>query len=123
MRTLGQKRAEYALDKILKLECDRKEFKSFSAGVPTMILQNGFGQTMAFFIAKGTDKDLKINQKDKHIILLNIIREWVKDIIPSIDEKTFINNLNIATQEQYLEAQKEALKLLEWIKRYANAGF
>jgi len=45
MRTLGQKRAEFALNKVVDIPQDKKDkFKPFSAGAPSMILQNGFGQ-------------------------------------------------------------------------------
>ena len=124
MRTMAQKRAEYALEKVLNLECNRKEFKSFSAGVPSMILQNGFGQTLAFFIAKGTDKELILKSNDKHIVILNIIRKWLVDngfANGQKNEKEFIENIAKMSQQQYLLAQEETLKLLEWVKRYANA--
>ena len=79
MRTLGQKRAEYALRKVLAIPEGKKkeDFKSFSAGAPSMILQNGFGQALAFWLSKGTDKDLKIKEEDKHIVLFDMIWEWL----------------------------------------------
>jgi len=123
MRTLGQKRAEFALNEVLKIQCDKKEFKNFSAGAPSMILQNGFGQALAFWLSKGTDK---------HIVLFDMIKKWlsfqgndfrntfVEDAETHVD---FIRYLSTMDQNQYLDAQKETLALLEWIKRYANAGF
>jgi CRISPR-associated protein Cmr5 len=125
MRTIGQERASYALEKVLNLKCDRTDFKSFSAGVPSMILQNGFGQVLAFLLAKGTDKELKLKENDKHIVMFNIIREWLvnKGFAKGENEKDFIIRLNEMSQQEYLTAQEEALKLLEWVKRYANADF
>jgi CRISPR-associated protein Cmr5 len=123
MRTMAQKRAEYALKEVLNLGCDRKEFKTFSAGAPSVILQNGFGQTLAFFIAKGTDKELNLKSNDKHIVILNIIRKWLVDngFAEGDNEKEFIENIAKMDQQQYLLAQEEILKLLEWVRRYANA--
>lgn len=129
MRTLGQKRAEYALEKVLTISCDKKDFKSLSSGVPPMILQNGFGQTMAFLVAKGTDKEMKIKGNDKHIVMFRIIKEWlVKELGTDVfkidcDEKEFIKEISQLSQVDYLTAQKETLSLLEWVKRYANAWF
>ena len=37
------------------------------------------------------------------------------------DNKDFISKLSSCTQRDYLSAQKEALLLLEWVKRYAQA--
>ena len=134
MRTLGQKRAEYALEKVLDIPADKKkDFKSFSAGAPSMILQNGFGQALAFWLSKGTDKELKIKEDDKHITLFDMIWKWLyyeKDDVKNefVDKdkaKTrteFIGGLSKMDQDKYLAAQKETLALLEWVKRYANAG-
>ena len=133
MRTLGQKRAEYALEKVLAIpEGKKKDFKSFSAGAPSTILQNGFGQALAFWLSKGTDKNLKIKEDDKHIILLDMIWKWLPyekdDVKNSFVEKDknktrtdFIRQLSGMDQTKYFSAQRETLALLEWVKRYANA--
>jgi CRISPR-associated protein Cmr5 len=126
MRTLGQKRAAFALEKVTTISCDNpKEFKTFSAGAPSMILQNGFGQALAFWYAKGGQ-----NQRDKHRVLLDILQEWLclcngdvrnRFIPPCTTPREMVAALAAMSQDQYLAAQKEALALLEWIKRYANA--
>lgn len=125
MRTIAQERAEYALEKVLELDGSlRRDFKTFSAGIPSMILQNGFGQVLAFLLAKGTDKDLKQKKNDKNIEMLKIIREWLVDKVGYAkggDLKEFIENINKMSQQEYLSAQEETLKLLEWVKRYANS--
>lgn len=122
MRTLGQKRAKYALERVLAIpENTKKDFKSLSAGAPSTILQNGFGQAMAFWLSK---------KADKHIALFDIIREWLSyekdDVKNTFIKKTssrteFIKELSDLDQRRYLAAQKEALALLEWVKRYSNA--
>ncbi|KUJ94890.1 MAG: putative cytosolic protein [Desulfonauticus sp. 38_4375] len=135
MRTLGQKRAEYALKEVLKAK-DIDKFDSFVAGAPAQILQNGFGQTLAFWLSKGAKKnknsgDKEFNTKDKHIVLFDIIFNWLKykendinnEFIPqNIQRKDeLIAYLNKISQEKYLTIQKEVLSLLEWVKRYAQA--
>jgi len=133
MRTLGQKRAEYALEKVLAMPKDKKkDFKPFSAGAPSMILQNGFGQTLAFWLSKGTDKNLNIKEDDKHIVLFDMIWKWLlyekDDVKNRFVEKDkaktrtdLIKHLSGMDQIKYLTAQKETLALLEWVKNYANA--
>jgi CRISPR-associated protein Cmr5 len=131
MRTLGQKRAEYALDKIIekapKDEKNRKEFNSFVAGSTTMILQNGLIQVLAFWLSKSD------GEKSKHYILFSIIKEWLnyknKDInnnfLPGFtgsQDDDFIKKLCELDQKKYLAIQRETLSMLEWVKRYANAN-
>lgn len=119
-RTLGQKRAEYCLEMLKNLNCDnKKEFKALSAGLPAMIMQNGFGQTLAFLLAKGKDK-----HNDKHNKAFKIIALWLaqRNLIDMKQQPTEIL-MQISNMEQttYLQAQKETLAMLEWLKRYANA--
>lgn len=116
MRTLGQKRAEFALNKVVNISQDKKEkFKPFSSGAPSMILQNGFGQAIAFWISKG---------KGEHMAMFDIVKEWLcqNDLAAGQSKTDFIRNISQMDQTKYLTAQKETLALLEWVKRYANAG-
>ncbi len=127
MRTQGQKRAEYALKEVLKLsENVREEFKNFSAGAPTMILQNGFGQALAFWLSKAKGRDLN----DKHFILFKMVMDWLPceegDVKNRFVKKTgspteFMTEISKMDQKDYLAVQKETLALLEWVKRFANA--
>ena len=123
MRSLGQKRAAFALKKTTGMQAEiKKKFKPFSAGAPSMILQNGFGQALAFWLAKG---------KDEHLAMFDIVREWLSyknedvnnNFVKPADNsaQAFINAISDMPQQEYLTAQKETLALLEWVKRYANA--
>jgi len=133
MISQNQKRAAYALKKVkayldsLKSEKEKKEFKSFVAGLPAMILQNGFGLTMAFLLSKQKNAETT-KQKEA----FNQIKEWVvkhseitkhyfTDINGKNEDEYFLSNLNKLDQFQYRTIQQEALNLLEWIKRYAAA--
>ncbi len=122
MRTMGQKRAEFALNKVLQLQHSRIEkLKNFSAGAPSMILKNGFGQTLAFW---------KQKWQAEHQAMFTIIVEWLSydnnnDIkntfATETDPRQFLQELTTMPQEKYLTCQQETLKLLEWVKRFANA--
>jgi len=122
VRTLGQKRAEYALGKVTTIRTETKEkFKTFSSGAPSMILQNGFGQALAFWVSKG---------KPEHKVMFELVRDWLSyennDVCNRFVERTgspkeFFEAISRMTQREYLAAQKETLALLEWVKRFANA--
>jgi len=132
--TLGQERAAFSLQELrnaLQGPGDAKkklrdEFPSFSAGLPAMILQNGFGQTLAFLLAKATDSNgHRFKRDDKQYVAYSIITSWLRrqghlqgdgeaDVIAYISREM--------TQADYLQAQRETLALLEWVKRFANAA-
>ncbi len=119
MRTMAQKRAEYALQEVLAVAGlqGADKLKPFSAGAPSMILQNGFGQTLAFWLAKG---------KFEHKALFSILTKWLKKTDSATfggcqKDKDFIEKLTQMDQRHYLSAQNESLALLEWVKRFANA--
>jgi len=129
MRTLGQQRAKFCLEQLENLSCSREEFKNFSAGLPAMILQNGFGQALAFLAAKGSKEDKKTKKiifmkNDKHYAAFTIICEWLclQKILSGDDEIEKLTRVSSLEQADYLHAQRETLAMLEWLKRYANAG-
>lgn len=112
--TLGQQRAKFCLEQLEKITCKHEDFKSFSASLPAMILQNGFGQTLAFLAAKG---------QDKHLSGFTIITDWLVDrnLVKEGQHKNILTQVSSMTQRDYLYAQRETLAMLEWLKRYANA--
>jgi CRISPR-associated protein Cmr5 len=122
--TIAQERSNFALEKLRSLKCDRQEFSKLASGLPAMVLQNGFGQAMAFLLAKGTNKERKIEKTDKHIQAFDMIKDWLirMDILTNTESGKFIAELSEIPQAKYLRAQQEALKVMEWIKRYSNAG-
>lgn len=127
--TLGQQRAKFCLEQLENLSCSRADFKPFSAGLPAMILQNGFGQTLAFLVAKGSKLDKKtkkviFQKKDKHYNAFVIITRWLcqQNILTSGTEREYLGQISAMGQGNYLQAQKETLAMLEWLKRYANAA-
>ena len=122
MRALAQERAKFALNEVLKSKSIDK-LKPFTAGAPTMILQNGFGQAIAFWLSKTSSKNKK--EKKKFEFIIETIREWLSKngfIKSDVDNnEKFVEAITELSQEDYLSAQMETLKLLEWIKRYASA--
>jgi CRISPR-associated protein Cmr5 len=111
--TIAQQRSAFALKKVQSANADK--FDKLVAGLPAMILQNGFGQSMAFLLAKG---------KDHHHQAFDIVREWLvnRKLLSANRGDQFMSELSSLPQEKYLRAQEEALAVLEWVKRYANAG-
>jgi len=127
MKSIAQLRAQYALAKVnqIKIEynndLNNKNYKSFVAGCPTMILQNGLGQALAFWAAKS-----KTNPKKKEGQILEVIRGWFNNSnnplkLENTNTKDFIEKLMQKNQNDFVLIQKETLLMLEWYKRYANA--
>jgi len=126
MKSIAQIRAQYALAKVDEIKTNfnklnNKNYKSFVAGCPTMILQNGLGQALAFWAAKS-----KLNLGKKEGQILEVIREWFGRPenplkLESIDCKDFIQKLMQKNQNEFILFQKETLLMLEWYKRYVNA--
>lgn len=124
--TLGQKRSEFALLKVLNVDKSlTPKFDKLVLGLPAMILQNGLGQTLAFLLAKAT-KESKLHTGDHHYIAYKIIADWSKDqgILKDISSPAnCIMEISQMPQSEYLHMQEETLALLEWVRRYANTDF
>jgi len=83
--------------------------------LPSYILTNGLGQTLAFLKAKG-----KGEPGNEHEILYRHLADWVGSKVHANGD--FLDWLvNNATSQQYRLATMEALALLQWLKRFAEA--
>ena len=119
--TLGQKRSAFALDQVQKVEA--KNFDKLVSGLPAMILQNGFGQTLAFLLSKATKKG-SLKKETSHYHAYMIMASWQKELgrLKKIEPPSdVLKEISGMAQSDYLEMQVETLALLEWVKRYANA--
>lgn len=129
MRTKEQKRSEYALKKIGVFGTEvSKDDASFLVSMPTMILTNGIGQTLAFLLSKKPTKSSKIDS-DKHMRAFRMIKDWLTDNKEGLgqlrgfkgNEKQFLESISRLDQKEYLKVQQETLSFLSWVKRYARA--
>lgn len=114
-----QKRSDFALNQI-RNKTISEDFANFIVGTPTMILQNGFGQTMAFLLSKCKGV---FDENNKYFFTYQSIARWCErenDSIPS-SPVDFFQAVSVLTQSEYLTLQEEALKMLQWLKRYARA--
>lgn len=119
MQTKEQKRSQFALEQITAHFNDQvdEETANFIVGAPTMILTNGLGQSMAFLLSK---KD----RQDKYGQVFAIIRTWLEQDFKELNqpsEMEFLKQFSMLDQSVYLTAQREALAVLQWLKRYARA--
>jgi len=114
-----QERSRFALNQLDKRKIT-DDLAKFIVGAPAMILQNGFGQAMAFLLSKckgATD------ESDKHYFTFRTIARWshrINDAVPDRGSDFFAAVAKLE-QSDYLKLQEEALKMLQWLKRYARA--
>lgn len=120
MKTKGQERAAFAYQKISQaLEAlgkeKAKEFASFVAGLPAMILQNGLGHTLCFLLAKDQN-----NRNTKHWFAFEAMTSWLAKNKHLAFEATkpaeTIKKLTEKEALEYIALQEEALRFLEWFK-------
>ena len=93
----------------------KEKYGSVVRKLPSYILTNGLGQTLAFLKAKG-----KGEPGNEHEILYQHIEEWLQRQL-GINNNLLDWLVNTATSQQYRLATMEALALLQWLKRFAEA--
>jgi len=111
LRTLEQERAKHAWNCVQEVKDKYKHiadgYRAIVAKVPSLIVTNGLGQTLAFL-------------KAKYEVLYRHLTDWVgKKVNANSDLLNWL--LNTATSQQYRLATMEALRLLQWLKRFAEA--
>ena len=119
-QTLGQKRAKYALDVISRAEDNGGEdYGRHVRKLPAMILNNGLGQALAFLLADDEGKKQKASWQ-----LYNDLQAWlckVENPRCIYKNSELIKSLMDNDRSKYLQAQDEALKLLVWMTKFADA--
>jgi CRISPR-associated protein Cmr5 len=117
LRTLEQERAKHAWDCVQEVK-DKPfagDYRTIAVKVPSLIVTNGLGQTLAFLKAKG-----KGEPGNEHEVLYRHLADWVGRKVNA--DGDLLNWLvNTATSQQYRLATMEALALLQWLKRFAEA--
>jgi len=130
-QTLEQVRARYALKQIQKHvpapgkkpDDDTKAYATRVRSIPTMVLQNGLGQAMAFLLA---DAAGDLNKPSGR--LYQEIQDWLcgprdKDW----PERVYIGSSDLmqalfeGTRSEYQRAQEVSLALLAWMRKFADA--
>ena len=117
LRTLEQERAKHAWDCVQEVK-DKPfagDYRTIAVKVPSLIVTNGLGQTLAFLKAKG-----KGEPGNEHEVLYRHLTDWVGRKV-NADGDLLSWLVNTATSQQYRLATMEALALLQWLKRFAEA--
>ena len=122
-KKLEQGRAEFAykcVKEALGNFDDKKqgEYRSYSRKIPTMILTNGLGQTLAFAKAKaenGNAYELLYNQITDYLKSENTTR-----IKMPPDQNELVEWVISCESKEYRFITQELLAFLNWLKRFAE---
>jgi len=127
VKTLEQKRALFAMKAIKN---GNAEYYRHVRKMPAMILNNGLGQALAFLLADDEGK-----KKEPSYLLYQDLSKWLCEnnhntskLPPEqapccvyFGKDDLLDALMKGNRFQYLQAQNEALKLLVWLKKFADA--
>jgi len=116
-RSLEQKRAEAAWEEVKQAKKSseyQKKYKSLARSATASILQNGLGQTLAFWRAKPNEEHQQI--------LYKAVSSWVKSQINWQGNSHLLEWIvSQAQSDEYRRATSEAIAFLQWVKRFAEA--
>jgi CRISPR-associated protein Cmr5 len=117
MQTIQQRRAGFALDKILMAAkekgIDKKEYKSHAAALPAMIHMNGLGQAAAFYKSKGGE----------HNRIYQLLSDWLTQTGQPYQGKKDLIADGIVKEDMhsYRLAQAESQAFMDWVVKIAKA--
>lgn len=116
--TIEQARARHALDCVRAVKKDPGKYGSYVKQLPASILMSGLGQAAATLLAASRGKP------DAHRTLYDHLQAWLCDVCPEAPYKgkrSLIDAIVDGHQVAYVSAQAEALRWLEWLKKFAQA--
>lgn len=104
-------KAKDIMKEIQKMQKDLDEnFVNFLKGLPSMIMQNGLGQTVAFLQTKDK-KEQKVADMLDRLLLLTVDDQSKKLMDRILDDNV----------ENYTLRQREAIEYAGWMKKFAVA--
>ncbi|MBW7877061.1 MAG: type III-B CRISPR module-associated protein Cmr5 [Candidatus Cloacimonetes bacterium] len=125
-QTLDQLRAKDAMEKVLALKNEdwASEYSSYVKRLGAALIMNGLGQALASELANGSERDCG-GAAGAHNRLAANISTWLgrKDgTYPGkIDPKNLLSAMMKEDQCNYLVAQADLMKWLEWHKKFCVA--
>ncbi len=115
-QTLDQQRAKAAW--AATPEAPSKEYVSLCSGAPVMILTNGLGPALAFFLAKAP-------KAEEYRLLGQALAQWTLrtgvDADRGKEAKHLMLAITNASTDEYRRLTNESLAYLNWLKRFAVA--
>ncbi len=127
-QTLEQRVAKYALDVIEKhrhagASDVARRYATLVRSVPSMVMQNGLGQTLAYLLADAEGKPDKpskqLYQELQEWLLGNPSEERPQRVYRTGDD--LITALMDGSRYDYQRAQEAVLALLGWMRKFADA--
>ncbi len=126
-QTLEQRVAKYALNIIEKHRGadsdDAGRYATLVRSVPSMVLQNGLGQALAYLLADAEGKQGKPSMQ-----LYKELQEWLLgDLSEERPQRVYRAGKDLITalidgpRSDYQRAQEAALALLGWMRKFADA--
>lgn len=122
IQTLDQQEARFAIRCIEEVkesnESVKGDYFTQVKQLPTRILSNGLGQSLAFLFAKSEKK----TRKDSgHRLLYDHIAEWLEERTVYPEKGPLLETMMQNDMSRYIEAQYHALRFLEWLVKFARA--
>ncbi len=116
-RSLEQKRANAAWERVKAVSNKKKEYCQAAKGAMADIQINGLGQALAFWNAKGK-KPTEAHYKQ----LIDDVSAWVMPRIKPAEKTPLLEwVIKSASTDEYRRATSEAMAFLAWLKRFAEA--
>jgi len=129
-QTLDQLRAKDAMEKVLALKNEdwASEYSSYVKRLGAALIMNGLGQALASELANGSERDCG-GAAGAHNRLATNISTWLGRMdgpntgpYPGkTDPKSLLTAMMNEDQRNYLVAQADLIKWLEWHKKFCVA--
>ncbi|MBI4497300.1 MAG: type III-B CRISPR module-associated protein Cmr5 [Chloroflexi bacterium] len=127
-QTLEQQRALYALQTVQRHAQDKyaSQYGTLVRSLPSMVLQNGLGQALAYLLAATGGKGV---QAQAARALYEELQDWLGPVSHQSERPDQVYRegtdlmaaLMAGSRAEYQQAQQTALALLGWMRKFADA--
>ena len=121
--SLNRRIAQFAFEKVNEVdERSGNDYKSYAKSLPSMILNNGLGNALAFEYSKG-EKGNAHEILLGHIIDFSRSHEFLNINVNEDDKKAFLDNILKVDNQMYQYYTEQILLFLQWVRRFAEGKF
>jgi len=135
LRSLEQERAKFAYEKVSEIKKAgdvQKKYSSYVRKAPTLIMTNGLGQALAFYLSKMggqveadyrkiSPENFKKAEEKAYAYLYKHIAEWLVEKRKMTKGMDPLEYYMKSTGVEAIALTDEAIALLNWLKRFAEA--
>lgn len=114
-KDVHNKMAQFAFERVSKIDSNKKEFRSLARSMPSIIQINGLGAAVAFLCTKK-------KAENAHEKMYGLLKDWLnrKECLLPEKREDLMECITNLDSDAYRLYTNETMNICLWVKRFAE---